>query len=99
LFAVDLAEAAGLPVDTVVAQLASSTTGLGPEEAHPRLEQQGPNAVRSHGARPLGVLARQVKNPLLVLLVAAALVSLVTGEVPGVRYTIVVGGPAKAAGT
>jgi hypothetical protein len=47
----------------------------------------------------LGVLARQVKNPLLVLLVAAALVSLVTGEVPGVRYTIVVGGPAKAAGT
>jgi P-type Mg2+ transporter len=40
----------------------------------------GPNALRSHGARPLAVLMRQLRNPMLVLLVAAALTSFVVGE-------------------
>jgi Mg2+-importing ATPase len=36
--------------------------------------------LRSHGARPLAVLARQLRNPLLILLVAAALTSFAVGE-------------------
>jgi P-type Mg2+ transporter len=36
--------------------------------------------VRTHGARPLAVLARQLNSPLLLLLVAAALVSIVVGQ-------------------
>ena len=40
----------------------------------------GPNALRSHGARPLTLLLRQVRNPLLALLVAAALTSFLVGE-------------------
>lgn len=36
--------------------------------------------MRGHGARPWRVLLRQVENPLLVLLVAAALTSLLVGE-------------------
>lgn len=34
----------------------------------------------AHGARPLAVMARQLRNPLLILLVAAALTSFVVGE-------------------
>jgi Mg2+-importing ATPase len=40
----------------------------------------GPNALRSHGARPVVVLMRQLRNPLLILLVAAALTSFFVGE-------------------
>jgi P-type Mg2+ transporter len=56
--------------------------GLVPAEAGRRLQLQlaGPNALRSHGARPLAVLARQLRNPLLLLLLAAALVSVFVGE-------------------
>ena len=42
--------------------------------------QVGANALRSHGARPLAVLVRQLRNPLLILLVAAALTSFAVGE-------------------
>jgi hypothetical protein len=36
--------------------------------------------VRSHGARPLAVLARQLTDPLLILLMSTALVSAFVGE-------------------
>ena len=42
--------------------------------------RSGPNALRSHGARPFAVLVRQLRNPLLILLVAAALTSFAVGE-------------------
>ena len=75
-----LAEAAQQPVAEVLARLASSPAGLAGSEAGERLRRYGPNAVRGHGARPWRVLLRQVQNPLLVLLVAAALTSLPVGE-------------------
>ncbi len=75
-----LAEAAAAEAARVLESLGSSPTGLSEEEARRRLRQVGPNAVRSHGARPLAVLARQLNSPLLLLLVAAALVSIVVGE-------------------
>jgi Mg2+-importing ATPase len=54
--------------------------GLTREEAARRLVEHGPNAVRDHRARALGVLVRQVKSPLLLLLFATATVSFTLGE-------------------
>ena len=45
-----------------------------------RLARVGANALRSHGARPFVVLLRQLRNPLLILLVAAAVASFAVGE-------------------
>ncbi len=49
-------------------------------EAQQRLADVGPNSLRTHGARPLAVLGRQLRNPLLALLLAAALTSAFVGE-------------------
>jgi Mg2+-importing ATPase len=76
----ELAEAAALPPDDVLARLESSASGLSAEEAARRLKEAGPNAVRSHGVRPLEVLLRQLMSPLLLLLVAAAATSFFVGE-------------------
>jgi Mg2+-importing ATPase len=75
-----LAEAARLPAAAVLRQLGSAPTGLTEDDARARLAELGPNALRSHGARPLRVLARQLRNPLLVLLLVAALTSALVGE-------------------
>ena len=76
----DLTDVARLPVDEALTQLRTTPAGLTPAEARRRLQEVGPNSVLSHGARPWRVLLRQVENPLLLLLVAAALTSLVVGE-------------------
>jgi Mg2+-importing ATPase len=76
----DLAAAAGLSPEEALARLDSQVEGLTEEEARRRLQVVGPNALRSHGARPLAVLLRQLRNPLLLLLLAAALVSVFVGE-------------------
>src|SRR5450759_1445166 len=76
----ELAAAARLDAPAVLEQLGSSENGLSAAEATLRLGKVGPNAVRSHGASALDVLLRQVKSPLLVLLVAAAATSLVVGQ-------------------
>ena len=64
----ELRAAAALSPDDTLAALDSSRAGLAPAEAERRLQAVGPNALRSHGARPLAVLARQLRNPLLILL-------------------------------
>jgi Mg2+-importing ATPase len=76
----ELADAAALSKDDVLGRLQSTTAGLSQEQALARLAEVGTNALRSHGARPLAVLARQLRNPLLILLVAAALTSFAVGE-------------------
>jgi Mg2+-importing ATPase len=75
-----LASAAALPADAVLKRLGSTARGLSLDEVRVRLARVGPNALRSHGARPLAVLVRQLRNPLLILLVAAALTSFAVGE-------------------
>ena len=75
-----LASAAALAADEVLGRLQSTAEGLKSEAAEARLAQVGPNALRSHAARPFAVLVRQLRNPLLVLLVAAALTSFAVGE-------------------
>jgi P-type Mg2+ transporter len=68
------------PAADVLRALGSGPGGLSSEEARARLLRYGPNALRSHGARGWAVLWRQLRNPLLVLLLAAAAVSGITGN-------------------
>jgi Mg2+-importing ATPase len=79
---------AGLADADALASLGSGPAGLSESEATARRELVGPNALRRHRARPLSVLARQLANPLLLLLVGAAAVSLFLGE--GADATIIV---------
>lgn len=75
-----IAAASALPVEQVLTRLAASENGLTQDEAHQRMLQYGPNAVYSHRARMSAVLCRQLRSPLLGLLVAAATVSFFVGE-------------------
>ena len=76
----DLAGAAILPLAEVFARLESREGGLGAGEAAARLAVYGPNALEVHRVSAVAVLLRQLRNPLLVLLLAAAAVSGLTGD-------------------
>ncbi|GII56516.1 magnesium-translocating P-type ATPase [Planotetraspora thailandica] len=82
-------DVAGLPVETAAAMPVSAVatalgsdlrSGLTAREAAGRLAQAGPNAVRDHSANALKVLLRQVKSPLLALLLATAFASFILGQ-------------------
>ena len=73
-------EAATLEVDELLGRLGSTADGLSAAEAGERLRAVGPNAVRTHHARAGAVLGRQLRSPLLILLLAAATVSFFVGE-------------------
>ncbi len=75
-----VAAAASTSGGQVLQQLGSGIAGLSEAEAARRLRGIGPNAVRSHHARALPVLARQFKSAILLLLIVAALVSSFVGE-------------------
>ena len=72
--------AAATAAELVLDRLGSSQSGLSSAEAAARLTAFGPNAVRSHHANAWAVLGRQLRSPLLWLLLAAALVSAFVGE-------------------
>ena len=76
----DLVEASRLTSVEVVERLGGAETGLAAHEAALRLTHFGPNAIRSHGARPVAILGRQLRNPLLILLAAATITSFLVGE-------------------
>ena len=76
----DLATAATLTGDEVLQRLGSGDSGLSSTEAADRLRTDGPNIVRTRRITALGVLWGQLRNPLLLLLLVAALVSGVTGD-------------------
>jgi len=75
----DLATAAGLSPDVALSRLGSGPDGLSSAEAARRLGQFGPNALGTHRVRAITVLLRQIRNPILILLLGAALVSGLTG--------------------
>ncbi len=75
----DLADAAGLSPDEVLSRLGSGPDGLSSDDVAERLRQFGPNALGTHRVRATAVLFRQIRNPILVLLLGAALVSGLTG--------------------
>ena len=75
----DLADAAGLAPDEVLSRLGSGPDGLSSDEVAERLRQFGPNALGTHRVRATAVLFRQLRNPILILLLVAALISGLTG--------------------
>jgi Mg2+-importing ATPase len=79
-----LREAAGLPVDALLAELASSPDGLLHREVDERLQEHGLNvAVREARHRPVVELARLFASPLTFLLLVLATVSWEIGETKG----------------
>jgi Mg2+-importing ATPase len=77
---IDLALASRLPLDEVLKRLESTESGLTQTEAAERLRVFGPNVLVTHRVTAVGVLVRQLRNPLLILLLAAAAVSGLTGD-------------------
>jgi P-type Mg2+ transporter len=78
--ALDLVAAAHKPVSVVLQELGSTRTGLTSDQAASRLATVGRNVLASHRVTALGVLGRQLRSPLLLLLLAAAGVSAGTGD-------------------
>jgi P-type Mg2+ transporter len=74
-----LAASAALDVNGALDALRSAPHGLTVADAAARLALYGPNVLSVHRVRASAVLWRQVKNPILILLLAAALVSAFTG--------------------
>jgi Mg2+-importing ATPase len=75
----DLAHAATLSTTDILVQLSSSLQGLSSTEAVRRLGLYGPNALLVRQVHPTLVLLRQLRNPILLLLLGAAVVSGFTG--------------------
>lgn len=67
-----------LNVEESLAHLDTSWKGLPHEQARQRLEQYGPNAIETEKkVSKIALLLAQLKNPLVLVLVAAAIVSLI----------------------
>src|ERR1019366_86312 len=75
-----LATAARTGAAAVLEALGTSDQGLGAAEAATRLVALGANVLREHRVTASGVLVRQFRNPLLLLLLACAAVSCFTGD-------------------
>ena len=77
---VDVVTAAAMADGVLLDALATTPAGLTSAEARDRLQSVGPNALRTHHARPLVVLVNQLRSPLLLLLAVTALASTFLGE-------------------
>ena len=76
-----LIQVAGLPDSESLARLGSSPSGLAPAQAARLLEQHGPNIVAQEKHRTrIGLLVHAMMNPLVVLLLILAIISLATGD-------------------
>jgi len=85
-----VAESASLEASVLLEQLKTSLDGLSEEEAARRLEEHGPNALASDQQRGLTLLLwRSILNPLVILLVALAGVSFITGDVRAATMMLV----------
>jgi len=76
----DLAAAGRLAVAEVLERLATNDGGLSTAEVAVRQREFGANVLATHRVTAWGVLARQLRNPLLILLLAAAAISAATGD-------------------
>ncbi|ALE07702.1 magnesium ABC transporter ATPase [Arthrobacter sp. ERGS1:01] len=66
--------------EQVLHDLQSTQQGLTGDEAAQRLSAVGPNALRTHKASPWSVLGRQLRSPILILLIITAGLSLFLGD-------------------
>ena len=87
----DLAAAGRSPSSDVLALLDTTADGLSDAEVAARRRRFGPNVLAVRRVTAVGVLVRQLRNPLLILLLAVAAVSVVIGDaVDGVIITAIV---------
>jgi len=83
-----------LPAAKVLAALGSGPDGLSRREANARLRRDGLNTLEAAKRHPaLGLLVSQFKNPLVLILIVASIISLVAAEWvdAGVVLAIVLG--------
>ncbi|HTQ18620.1 magnesium-translocating P-type ATPase [Mycobacterium sp.] len=78
--ALNATQVASASLDEVLRWLDSSAAGLSSTQASARLASHGPNAVRTHQVSALAVLARQLRNAVLILLAGTAAVSFFLGD-------------------
>ena len=76
----DPASASRLPAEAVLERLSTGPDGLTSADAAGRLRTFGANVLLTHRVTALGVLKRQLRNPLLFLLLGAAVISGLTGD-------------------
>jgi Mg2+-importing ATPase len=76
----ELPGAARESISAVLAALDTGEDGLTSAEATRRLHLHGPNVLRYHHVTAMSVLLRQLRNPLLLLLLLCAVVSGFTGD-------------------
>jgi Mg2+-importing ATPase len=70
-------------VEEVLARLDTSTGGLDVAEVDRRRARDGANIIGEHRVTAGAILVRQLRNPLLILLVGASAVSIATGDATG----------------
>ncbi len=76
----DLSTVGRQPVADVLERLGVTADGLTTSEAAAQRARFGENVVATHRVTALGVLIRQLRNPLLILLLGAAAISAATGD-------------------
>ncbi len=70
------------PVDKLIDELKSSSNGLSANSAQDRLGEYGRNELKKHRkTAPLLLFLSQFKSPLVLILVFAAAISVITGEI------------------
>ncbi|MGC9182264.1 cation-translocating P-type ATPase [Thermogladius sp.] len=78
---VEIAPWHSLSVEEVLERLGSSLRGLSEEEAERRLQAYGPNILEAKRKHPALIFARQFTNALILILVAASVISGFLGEI------------------
>jgi Mg2+-importing ATPase len=77
----ELIEASAAEADAILKKLNTSKNGLSAEEAEHRLQQYGPNVVAREERHPhLQLLLKALVNPLVILLLVLAVISVLTGD-------------------
>jgi Mg2+-importing ATPase len=76
----DATRASRLPAEAVLERLGSGAEGLAAVDAADRLRRFGANVLLTHRVTAVGVFKRQLRNPLLFLLLGAAVISGLTGD-------------------
>jgi Mg2+-importing ATPase len=80
--------------DRLLSDLRSTAAGLQPIDAEQRLKEHGPNTIKAHQqVTALGLFLNQFRSPLVLILIFAAIVSLIVGEITdAVIVLAIVGG-------
>ena len=77
--------------EQLLTELRTSPNGLSQDDAERRLQQYGPNALKAGSqTTAFGLLLNQFKSPLVLILVFAAIISVIAGEWPDAAIVLAV---------